>query len=240
MENNKKELTIAIDGPAGSGKSTIAKILAKKYNLLYLDTGAMYRAIALAWVNHLTANKMDLEEYINDKAKNNEILTQIMNSNKVDLIQKGENLSILLNGEDVSSQIRDIIITKYSSPISAYPVVREKLIDQQRELGKRGGVVMDGRDIGTVVFPNAELKVFLIADIDSRTERRYKELQAKGVEIDKDDLKKQIAERDYNDSNRDASPLKRAEDALELDTSNMSFEEQIEKLLELVNAKIAE
>ena len=234
------KIIIALDGPAGSGKTSSAKELSKRLGYTYIDTGAMYRAIALAWVNYLNSNNLDLEVYINDKAKNNEILTQIMNSNKVDLIQKGENLSILLNGEDVSSQIREITITKYSSPISAYPVVREKLIDQQRELGKRGGVVMDGRDIGTVVFPNAELKVFLIADLDSRTERRYKELQAKGVEIDKEDLKKQIAERDFNDSNRDASPLKRAEDALEMDTSNMSFEEQIEELLELVNAKIAE
>lgn len=234
------KIIIALDGPAGSGKTSSAKELSKRLGYTYIDTGAMYRAIALAWVNLLNSNNLDLEEYINDKAKNNEILTQIMNSNKVDLIQKGENLSILLNGEDVSSQIREITITKYSSPISAYPVVREKLIDQQRELGKRGGVVMDGRDIGTVVFPNAELKVFLIADLDSRTERRHKELQAKGVEIDKEELKKQIAERDFNDSNRDASPLKRAEDALEMDTSNMTFEQQIEKLLELVNAKITD
>jgi cytidylate kinase len=191
--------------------------------------------VALAWLNVLNEKGLDPEIIINDKLGNHNLLTQIMDNNKIDLVQNGDNLTILLNDEDVSAQIRDILVTKYSSPISAYPVVREKLIDQQRVLGQNGGVVMDGRDIGTVVFPNADLKVFLIANLDARTERRHKELHQKGVKIDKDELKKQIAERDHNDSTRASSPLKKAADAIEMDTSNLSFEQQVEELLKLAN-----
>lgn len=235
-----KKIIIALDGPAGSGKTSSAKELSKRLGYTYIDTGAMYRAVALAWLNKLKEKNYDPEIIINDKTGNHNLLSKIMESINIDLVQNGDTLTILLNGEDVSTQIRDILVTKYSSPISAYPIVREKLIDQQRVLGQKGGVVMDGRDIGTVVFPNAELKVFVIANLDARTERRFKELHEKGVKIEKEELRRQIAERDHNDSSRAASPLKKADDAIELDTSVLTFEEQIEELLRLAHQKINE
>lgn len=237
-KNSMKKIIIAIDGPAGSGKTSTAKELAKLLNYVYLDTGAMYRAVALAWLNYLNGHNLNPAILIEDKAKNNLILTELMANIKIDMLQKDGNLIVLLNNENISSQIRDILVTKYSSPISAYPIVRTKLIDQQRELGKSGGVVMDGRDIGTVVFPDAELKIFLVANLEARTERRYKELLAKGVQINKDELKAEIAERDNNDTHRTLSPLVPAKDAIEIDTSELTFEEQIQRIYKLFETKI--
>lgn len=230
-----KQIIIALDGPAGSGKTSSAKEIAKRLSYTYIDTGAMYRAIALAWIRELEKLNLDCDEYINNKEFNNEFLTEIMNNYSVNLIPNNNSLKVILNKEDVTDLIRDAKVTKFSSPISAYNIVRVKLIEQQRQMGKNGGVVMDGRDIGTVVFPKAELKVFLIADIDARTERRYKELVAKGNEVDKAELKELISIRDFNDTNRESSPLIKADDAIELDTSKLTFNAQVNKIIELAN-----
>lgn len=230
-----KQIIIALDGPAGSGKTSSAKEIAKRLSYTYIDTGAMYRAIALAWIRELEKLNLDCDEYINNKEYNHQILTEIMNNYTVNLIPNNNSLKVMLNNEDVTEEIRNVIVTKFSSPISAYNIVRVKLIEQQRQMGKNGGVVMDGRDIGTVVFPNAELKVFLIADIDSRTDRRYKELVAKGNEVDREELKQQITTRDFNDTNRESSPLVKAKDAIELDTSKLTFNEQVNKIIQFAN-----
>lgn len=220
-----KKIIIAIDGPAGSGKSTTSKELSKKLGYVHLDTGAMYRAIALAWL------RTGLPE-------NEEVLTKVMNDNEIDIITDDTGQKTLLNGVDVSNDIRTAEISKFASPISAWNVVREKLVDQQRRIGNNGGIVIDGRDIGTVVFPNAELKIFLIASIEKRAERRAKELAEKGTPIDLDELKSQIAIRDYNDSNRPISPLKKANDAIEVDTSLVSITEQVNIIYNLAIQKL--
>ncbi len=220
-----KRINIAIDGPAGSGKTSTAKQLAKLLGYTYIDTGAMYRAVALSWKR-------------TGKELNDEILASLMDSINIKLIYKGDELMIFLNGEDVSEQIRTPDISKLSSDISAFSCVREKLVEQQRELAKNRGTVLEGRDIGTIVLPDAELKVFLTASIDERAKRRQKELLAKKIIIPYEELRKQIEERDYNDSHRSHSPLKRAEDAIEIDTSALSLESQIALIAQLAQDRI--
>ena len=220
-----KRINITIDGPAGSGKTSTAKQLAKLLGYTYIDTGAMYRAVALSWKR-------------TGKELNDEILASLMDSINIKLIYKGDELMIFLNGEDVSEQIRTPDISKLSSDISAFSCVREKLVEQQRELAKNRGTVLEGRDIGTIVLPDAELKVFLTASIDERAKRRQKELLAKKIIIPYEELRKQIEERDYNDSHRSHSPLKRAEDAIEIDTSALSLESQIALIAQLAQDRI--
>lgn len=220
-----KRINIAIDGPAGSGKTSTAKQLAKLLGYTYIDTGAMYRAVALFWKR-------------TGKELNDEILASLMDSINIKLIYKGDELMIFLNGEDVSEQIRTPDISKLSSDISAFSCVREKLVEQQKELAKNRGTVLEGRDIGTIVLPDAELKVFLTASIDERAKRRQKELLAKKIIIPYEELRKQIEERDYNDSHRSHSPLKRAEDAIEIDTSALSLESQIALIAQLAQDRI--
>lgn len=208
-----KKITVAIDGPAGSGKSTTARLVAQTLGYVYIDTGAMYRAVTLAWLRE----KTDLTE---------ENICSLMDRIKISLKQSEAGQKTFLNDEDVSDEIRTPIVTKFVSPVSAMGCVREKMVSQQRELGRDGGVVMDGRDIGTVVFPSAELKIFLIASIQARAERRRLELVAKGINVGFDELIKQIADRDNYDSSRSLSPLTKAEDAFEIDTSYLTIEEQ--------------
>ena len=194
-----KQIQIAIDGPASSGKSTVAKIIAKDFNYTYLDTGAMYRAATyLALRNHLTEN---------DAAEIVELLeTYSVSFGRAD---NGEQL-VFVGDVDVTHPIRENEVTNNVSWVSAIPEVREKLVYLQQLIAAQGGIVMDGRDIGTVVLPNAELKIFLVASVEERAERRYKENLAKGIPADLETLKKEIAERDYKDSHRAVSPLKPA------------------------------
>jgi len=222
-----KKIIIAIDGPAGSGKSTSAKIVAEKLNYIYIDTGAMYRAITLKWL------KSSLE-------LNSHNLKFITDNSVIELIPSENGQKTILDGIDISFDIRTPEVTKFVSPVSADYYVREKLVEQQRLIGKNGGIVMDGRDIGTVVFPNAELKIYLIASIEARTKRRLKEMLDKGINISEDEVRKLIVERDIYDSKRVVSPLKKAIDAIEIDTSNITIEEQTNKILELANKIIGE
>ena len=216
-------LNIALDGPAGSGKSTIAKQLSKSLGILYLDTGAMYRACALK------AKKLGIAS--NDEEKVNTFINDVDITVKyVDGAQK-----TYLDGEDVSTAIRENEISMMASNISAIKSVRLKLVELQREIAKVTDCVLDGRDIGTHVLPNANYKFFVTASLDVRAERRYLELLARGQNVDKDALKKEMEIRDYNDSHREFAPLKQAEDAILLDTSNMSIEEVINTVISYIN-----
>lgn len=210
------KIKIAIDGPASSGKSTVAKLIAKDLGYTYLDTGAMYRcATLLALENQL--GESDLEEILSALEE-----TPIRFKRDAD-----ETQVVLLGERDVTDRIRENDVTNNVSWVSAFPEVRAKLVEQQQEIAADGGIIMDGRDIGTVVLPDAELKIFLIASVEERAERRYKENLAKGIPTDLDTLKEEIAARDYKDSTREASPLKKAEDAIEFDTTGVSISEVV-------------
>ena len=212
-------MIIAFDGPAGSGKSTIAKIISEKLGITYLDTGAMYRAVTLYFLeNNVDFNdenqvKINLEkielEFINDK--------------------------LYLNNKDVSVQIREKNVNDNVSFVSAIRIVREKMVDLQRKMSGKKSVVLDGRDIGTVVFPNADYKFYITASVDVRARRRYEEELQKGISnLSFDEVKKSMENRDYIDSNREVTPLRKADDAIEIDTSDMSIEEVLEKILSYI------
>lgn len=219
------KLIIAIDGPSASGKSTTARLVAEQLGYIYIDTGAMYRAATVAWL------RSGLE--VNDDAA-----PKLMDSIFIELKQSPDGQRTFLNGEDVSDAIRLPEVTKLVSPVSALALVREKLVEQQRAMGAAGGVVMDGRDIGTVVFPDAELKIFLIASIEARAERRAKELSEKGLVFSLEEIKQQLAARDAYDSGRAISPLKKAQDAIEIDTSDLTIGQQVNKIIDLAKQKI--
>lgn len=222
----RDKIVIAIDGPAASGKSTTAKLVAKKLNLNYIDTGAMYRAITLAVLQAgVSPSNKDDVEFI------------AMNVNIKIEHDKEFLLKVMLNEIDVSKEIRKNDISNNVSVVCMYPLVRKRMVELQREMGKKGGVVLDGRDIGTVVYPNADVKIYMIANIESRAKRRFLELEKSGEIIDLKDLIKDILERDRIDSTRDESPLKKADDAIELDTSNMSITEQVNSVLKIIETK---
>lgn len=231
METTSKKkdtkIVIAIDGPAGSGKSSTAKIVAEALNYIYVDTGAMYRAVTLAWIN-------EQKEY--DEME----IIKLCEKIEIKLENTSSGQKTFLNNQDVSEDIRSYEVTKLVSPVSAIPKVREILVDIQRRMGEKGGIVMDGRDIGTVVFPNAELKVFLTADVKSRAERRYKELINKGISADIDSVEMDIIKRDKYDSTRATSPLQQANDAIEIDTSNMTLSQQANYIIGLAKTTINE
>ena len=214
-----KTIQIAIDGPASSGKSTVAKIIAKDFGYTYLDTGAMYRAATYIALN----NQVSPEE----SSRLLELLEQYPIS--FGRAETGEQL-VFVGDVDVTNPIRENEVTNAVSSFAAIPTIREKLVALQQEIAQQGGIVMDGRDIGTVVLPKAELKIFLVASVDERAERRYKENLSKGIETDLETLKEEIAARDYKDSHRETSPLKQAEDAIYLDTTGLSILEVVEKI----------
>lgn len=216
-----KKIIIAIDGPAGSGKTSCAKIVAEKLKYIYIDTGAMYRAVTLAWLR----SKLELTS---------ENLHNIINNLYINLEPSPVGQITKLNGEDVSQKIRSLDVNKYVSLVSADKYVREKMVSLQRELAADKSCVMDGRDIGTAVFPEAELKLYLVADLQTRARRRLSEIQEKeNINLTIEDVTKQIVERDKYDSTRAVSPLRKAEDAIEIDTSNMTLLEQSEKIYKI-------
>ena len=219
-------MKIAIDGPAGAGKSTIAKALAKKIGFIYVDTGAMYRAIGLFVMD----NGLDMQ--------NEEALRAALNQVTLDIGYADGVQQVYLNGENVTSRIRTEEAGSMASKVSAILVVREKLVELQQELGRRSDVVMDGRDIGTVVLPDAELKVYFTASSRVRAERRYRELLEKGVvDTTIDEVEADIIARDYRDMNREHSPLRQAEDAILLDSSEMGIDEVLQAMMTLVAEK---
>jgi cytidylate kinase len=218
-------MNIAIDGPAGAGKSTIAKLVAKELEFLYVDTGAMYRSIAL----YLLENEVDY----NDEEQLLAALDQINIEIKyVDGAQR-----MILNGRDVSDMIRREEVGNAASTTSALKPVRAKLLNLQRDIAAANDVIMDGRDIGTNILPNAELKIYLTASVEVRAERRYKELVEKGETPDLEEVKKGIEQRDYQDMNRDIAPLRQAEDAVLVDSSYMTIDEVVAKITELAKAE---
>ena len=212
-----RKITIAIDGPAASGKSTVAKEVAKALNYVYIDSGAMYRALTLK------ALRSNID--VKDEAS----LVEMTKVSKITL----DGIHIYLDDEDVSEAIRSIDVTNNVSAVSSYEGVREEMVNLQKEYGRKGGIVMDGRDIGTTVFPNAELKIFQIASVEERANRRYKENMRKGIACDLNTLKEEIKVRDFKDSTRSVSPLRKASDAIELDTSNLEPKEVVDKIIEL-------
>lgn len=216
---------VAIDGPAGAGKSTIAKSVAAELNFIYVDTGAMYRAIALYLIrNGITA---DENAKISEKCKEAKVSIQYVDGKQV----------VLLNGEDVNPYIRTEEVGNMASASSTNPDVRAQLLDLQRDLAANNDVIMDGRDIGTNILPNAQVKIYLTASIEVRAKRRYNELVAKGMECDLKEIEKDIAERDKRDMNREIAPLKQAEDAVFLDTSDMSIEEVKSAITDIIRSK---
>jgi len=223
--NWERTYEIAIDGPCAVGKSTTAKAIAKKLGFLYIDTGAMYRALGLYMIN----NKID----INDEKKVVAELPKI----DVDIKYKDGEQVVYLNHKNVNDLIRTNEVSNSASIISPYPKVREKLLYMQRDLAYRNNVIMDGRDIGTVVLPNADLKIYLTADEDERALRRKLDYELKGLSMNLEEVKKEILERDYRDTHRDVSPLKKANDAVVVDTTNYSIDEVRDRIIELFNEK---
>lgn len=214
-------INIAIDGPAGAGKSTIAKSIAKSLNIIYLDTGAMYRAVAYKAIN------------ADVSLTNKEGLASLSDSINLDVTyEKGEQ-RIILDGIDISDSIRTPEISKAASMVAAVPEVRLKLVEIQRKIASRVNVVMDGRDIGTYVLPDAKVKIFLTASVEERAKRRYNEMLKKGINVSFTDILKDIQERDYNDSTRAFAPLKKAADAVEIDTTALTIEEVIERIIQI-------
>ncbi len=215
-----RKITIAIDGYSSCGKSTMAKDLAREIGYIYVDTGAMYRSVTLFAMRNNLFNEDGSIKTDELKSRMNEINISFK------LNSETGRPDTYLNGELVEKEIRSMDVSERVSKIAALPFVREALVAQQQAMGKEKGIIMDGRDIGTVVFPDAELKIFVTASAEVRAQRRYDELKAKGMPADFDDILKNVKERDYIDSHRETSPLRKADDALELDNSNMTIEEQ--------------
>lgn len=216
-----KNVVIAIDGPAGSGKSSISKLVAKKMGYTHIDTGAMYRAVTLEALNrNIDLNNENEYDFLNE--------TKIVYSNGI----------IYLNDKDVSKEIRTTVVTNNVSTPSKIKCVRDKMVEYQRECANYGNILMDGRDIGTVVFPDATLKVFLTASAEERANRRYKENQLAGIACDYDVLLEEIKARDYKDSHREIAPLKQADDAILVDTTKMTIEQVVDHIINLIEERV--
>ncbi len=221
--SNYKPLIIAIDGPAGSGKSTVAKILAKRFKYKYIDTGAMYRVVALKAIKN------------NIKLTDEKKVSKMADDIKIEFVADENNQKIYADGEDITSKIRDEEVGNGASIVSAYSGVRNAMLIKQREIGKSGGVVMEGRDIGTVVFPNANIKFFLDASVEERGRRRHLELKEKGEDVERGKIVEDIRRRDNQDTSRDIAPLKRADDSMVIDTTVISIDEVVENMLKRID-----
>jgi len=221
-----KKIIIAMDGHSSCGKSTMAKALAKAIGYTYIDTGAMYRAVTLYAMRHGFIGKDGIDE---------EALRKEMPNIKISFGHENGSQYTILNGENVERQIRGMEVSSHVSPIAAIGFVREAMVELQREMGRKGAIIMDGRDIGTTVFPNAQLKIFVTASDEIRARRRFDELTAKGENPVYEEVLKNVRERDYIDSHRAVSPLRKADDAIVLDNSNMTLQEQDEWLMEQYN-----
>jgi cytidylate kinase len=226
-ENSKRKmLTIAIDGPSGAGKSTVGTSLAKRLGYLYIDTGAMYRTVALK----VKEKSVELEDET--------ALHRLASSLRITFVREGEETHVLCDGQDVTEAIRSPDISRLASDISKRRCVREALVQKQREMGSGGGVVLEGRDIGTVVFPDAEVKFYLDAEAEERGRRRFKELIEKGIKVNFNETLEEVMKRDHNDMKRDLSPLRKAEDALFIDSTCRSIEEIVEEMVRIVQEKV--
>ena len=217
---------VAIDGPAGTGKGTVTKAVAEKLNLIYVDTGAMYRAVALKAVQS------------NIKLEETEKIEEMLKSISVKLNKKNGKQQVLLDGKDVTKEIRTPLMDEMSSKFSAIRQIREKMTSLQRKMKDLGNVIMEGRDIGTAVFPDADVKIYLDATTDEIARRRYKQNLEKGIKCKYEDIRKEIEKRNNRDSQRDIAPLKKAEDAVYIDTSNLTIEEVVEKVISIINKTI--
>jgi cytidylate kinase len=223
-------MIVAIDGPAGTGKGTISKLVAERLGFTYVDTGAMYRAITLKMLrNNIT---LDNEDGINDMFDNTVISFESNTNEKGEFVQ-----NVFLDGEDVTFEIRTPIINETVSPYSVLPLIRTRLVDLQRKMRSSNDLIMEGRDITTVVFPDAEIKIYLDASLEERANRRYKEFVSKGIETTLEETKDSIAKRDYNDMHKEMGALKIAEDAVYIDTTNLTIEEVFNKVKELIQNK---
>ncbi|WP_178985691.1 (d)CMP kinase [Winogradskyella helgolandensis] len=225
------KIIIAIDGFSSTGKSTVAKQLAKNLNYIYVDTGAMYRAVAYFALEH---------DLIGDDFFKEEALVNRLEDISINFKFNKEAgfAEVYLNGENIESAIRTLRVSKFVSPVATLSAVRRKLVEQQQLMGKDKGIVMDGRDIGTVVFPDAELKIFMTASAETRAKRRYKELIDRGHNLSYDDVLENVTTRDHIDSTREDSPLVKAEDAIEIDNSDLTIEEQLETIVGLAEELI--
>lgn len=222
-----KKIQIAIDGPSGAGKSTMAKLVSKELGILYLDTGAMYRAVALKAIQTGT------------DTKNAQLLSQMVQDIDIHITYENGQQLVFLDGKDVSTEIRTPDVTVGASNVAVVPVVREKMVELQREIAKNSSVVMDGRDIGTNVLPNANVKIFLTASVEDRARRRYDELKEKGtLKQTFEEVKRDMEYRDINDSSRSYCPLKKADDAILLDTTGFPLEKSVGIILDIVKARI--
>jgi cytidylate kinase len=220
-----KRLTIAIDGPSGAGKSTVGRALAKRLRYLYIDTGAMYRAVAL--------KVKEKALVLGDESK----LSALVSSLHITFVGKGKETAVLCNGKDVTKAIRSPEMSRLASDVSRKKVVREALVRKQREMATGGGAVLEGRDIGTVVFPDAEIKFYLDANAEERGRRRFKELAEKGMTVDFNDTLEEVRKRDHNDMSRAISPLRKAEDAFFIDSTGRTVQEIVEEMVQRVMAR---
>ena len=225
-KNINKNYVVAIDGPCATGKSTLAKQIAKRLNITYIDTGAMYRAVGLYYIT----NNIELSQESIDKN---------IDKIDIDIIYDGnKNMNVFLNGKNVTENIRTSQVSRYASDVSKYLSVREKLVKIQQEMGNNKSVVLEGRDIATVVFPNADVKLYLTASYDVRAKRRQLDLKEKNEILSIDEIKKQLEQRDYNDMHRKYSPLRKATDAIVLDTSKLTKEEEIDSAIKIIKQKL--
>ena len=216
---------VAVDGTAGSGKGSITKIVAERLNLTAIDTGAMYRCVALAMLNQ------------NIKLEETEKIAELLKNIKIEFIEDENSKKVFLNGNEVTLKIRSIEVTKYVSPVSAIGIVREHLVKLQREMAESIDVIMEGRDIGTNVFPNANVKIYLDATPEERTLRRVRQNKENGIESSYEEILKSVKERDYADSHRDIAPLIKAPDAIYIDSTEMTIEEVVETVIKIIEEK---